>query len=71
MTHQGIVKGDAQQRLGSAGFIIGVLLWVISSVLMLGVITSASNLQEELKQVGERAFIAQGGELLLPLVCWP
>jgi len=67
MTHQGIVKGDVQQRLGSAGFIIGVLLWVISSVLMIGVITSASNMQEELKQVGERAVIAQGGELLFTL----
>jgi hypothetical protein len=41
---QGIAKGDAQQKLGSAGFIIAVFLWMISSILMLGVITSASNM---------------------------
>ncbi len=64
---QGIVKGDAHQKLGSAGFIIAVLLWMISSVLMLGVITSASNMQDELKQVGEHVVVAQAGELLFAL----
>jgi hypothetical protein len=64
---QAFAKGDAQQKLGSAGFIVAVLLWVISSVLIFGVITSASNMQEELKQVGEHVVVAQAGELLLAL----
>lgn len=61
---QVIVKGDALQKISSTGFIIGVLLWVISSLLLLPIIASASDMQEELKAVGEQAALAQGGELL-------
>lgn len=61
---QGIVKEDALQKISSTGFIVGVLLWVISSLLLLPIIASASDMQAELKAVGEQAALAQVGELL-------
>jgi hypothetical protein len=64
---QEIVQGDAHQKLGSAGFIIGVLLWLIGSILISGIVASASNLQEELKKIGEQVVLAQAGELTLAL----
>ena len=64
---QGIVKGDAQQKLGSAGFIVGVLLWLIGSLFITGILANASNMQDELKAIGEQVVSAQAGELILTL----
>jgi hypothetical protein len=50
---QGIVKGDAQQRLGSAGFIIGAILFGISGFLMPHANNPTSDLQEMLKPLGQ------------------
>jgi len=70
MTEQhGIAKGDTQQKLGSAGFIIGAILMTIGSLLLppsLGV----SNWREGVKDVGEQAALLQTCallHLLLPL----
>lgn len=64
---QGIVKGDAYQQLGSAALIIGVVLWLISSILMFRVVASASSLQEEMKTVAEHVASSQAGELMYAL----
>jgi hypothetical protein len=61
---QSIMKGDAHQKLGSAGFIIGAILFVIGSLLSLGFISDESNMQELLKKLGEGAVFAQGAELV-------
>ena len=67
MTQQlGIVKGDAQQKLGSAGFFIGASLIVIG-VLLAPSTGDISNMQELLKKVGEQEVFAHGYELLLAL----
>jgi hypothetical protein len=64
---QGIVKGDAQQKLGSAGFIVGVLLWLLGSLLITGILANANSMQDELKAIGELVVSAQAGELILTL----
>jgi len=56
MTHQGIVKGDAQQRLGSVGFIIGAILFGTSGLLMPHATNPTSDLQEMLKPLGEYQY---------------
>jgi hypothetical protein len=66
---QGIMKGDAQQRLGSAGFIIGPILMMIGSLLLppsLGV----SNWQEMISDVGEQAVRLQACALLITFGYW-
>jgi len=69
MTQQSIVKGNAQQKLGSAGFIIGALLLTIGGLLLppsLGV----SKWVEEIKQVGEQAMLLQACALLITFGYW-
>jgi len=56
MTHQGIVKGDAQQRLGSTGFIISAILFGISGLLMPHANNLTSDLQEMLKPLGDYRY---------------
>lgn len=66
---QGIVKGDAQQKLGSAGFIIGAILMTVGSFLLppsLGV----SRWMEEIKQVGQQAMLLQSCALLITFGYW-
>jgi len=67
MTQQSIIKGDVQQKLGSTGFIVGVLLWLIGSFFITGILANASNMQDELKAIGEQVVSAQTGELILML----
>jgi hypothetical protein len=64
---KGIVKGDTQLKLGSLGFITGFLLWLTGSLLLLGVVMKANNMQEELQAIGEQVVSAQAGELLFSL----
>src|SRR2546425_1921769 len=71
MTQQlGIVKGDAFQKLGSAGFIIGAILMVIGGLLMPYTAKLTSNVQEMLKPLGEHEFRAQVSSLLMIMGIW-
>ena len=70
MTHQGILKGDAQQRLGSAGFIVGAMLLVIGNLVMPYTNTPTSNIREMLKPLGEQAFRAEIASLLIAAGFW-
>jgi len=67
---QGIVKGDEQQKLGSAGFIIGAILFTISGLLMPHANTSTNGLQEMLKPLGEHQFRTTFSSLLLTIGFW-
>lgn len=65
---QGIVKGDAQQKLGSAGFIIGASLMIIGGLLLppsLGLVGV-----ERLKEAGEHAVLLQASALLATIGYW-
>ena len=71
MTQQlGIVKGDAFQKLGSAGFIIRTILMVIGDLLMPYTAKLTSNVQEMLKPLGEHEFRAQVSSLLMIMGIW-
>src|SRR5262245_11305674 len=67
--HPGIVKGDAQLKLGSAGFVTGAVLMTIGSLLLppsLGV----SKWQEGVKEVGEQVVLLQACALLITFGYW-
>lgn len=71
MTHQpGIVNGDAQQKLGSAGFFIGAILMALGGLLMPYAAKSTSNVQEMLTPLGENEFLAQVSSLLMMIGIW-
>jgi len=53
---QGIRKGDALQRISSAGLIIGAILFGISGLLMPHTNSPTSDLQEMLKPLGEYQY---------------
>jgi len=69
MTQHGIVRGDALQRIGSAGYIVGALLIVIGG-LLLPRATNPSNLQEMLKPLGEQEVLTQVCVLLITSGYW-
>jgi len=56
MTQQSIVKGDALQRISSAGFIIGAILFAASGLLMPHANTPTSDLREMLTPMGEYQY---------------
>jgi hypothetical protein len=57
MTQQrDIVKGDVLQRIGSAGLIVGAILFGMSGLLMPHAANPTSDLQEMLKPLGESQF---------------
>ena len=56
MIQQGIVKGDALQKISSAGFIVGAILFGISGLLMPHANNPTSDLQEMLKPLGEYQY---------------
>jgi hypothetical protein len=65
----GIMKGDTQQKLGSAGFLIGTLLMVVGSLLLppsLGV----SHWQAMITEVGEQVVLLQACALLITFGYW-
>lgn len=66
---QGIIKGDALQKLGSIGFIVGAILLVIFNILLPRV-SDPSNVQEMLKRWGEQAVLTQICALLLAVGIW-
>lgn len=70
MSQQSIFQGDVQQKLGSAGFIIGAILMMIGGSLMPYASTPTSNLQEMLRPLGEQLFKAQFSVLLLIISIW-
>ena len=69
MTQHGIVQGDALQRMGSAGYIVGALLIVIGG-LLLPRAANPSNLQEMLKPLGEQEVLTQVCVLLITSGYW-
>jgi Domain of unknown function (DUF4386) len=69
MTQHGIVQGDALQRIGSAGYIVGALLIVIGGLLLPGA-ANPSNLQEMLKPLGEQEVLTQVCVLLIISGYW-
>lgn len=66
---QGIVKGDALQRIGSVGFIVGAILLIISNALFPRV-GDPSNAPELLKKWGEQEALTQICALLLAVGFW-
>jgi Domain of unknown function (DUF4386) len=69
MTQHGIVQGDALQRLGSAGYIVGALLIAIGGFLLPRA-ANPSNLQEMLKPLGEQEVLTQVCVLLITSGYW-
>ena len=67
---QGIVKGDAFQKVGSVGFIIGAVLFGIGGLLMPHAAKPTSDLQEMLTPLGEHEFITQFSSLLMVIGFW-
>jgi hypothetical protein len=70
MTQQSIVKGDAFQKISSAGFIIGALLIATGGLLMPHANTPTSDLQQMLKPLGEHEFLTQLSSLLVAIGFW-
>jgi len=69
MAQQGIVKGDALQRIGSAGFILGAILIVIGNILLPRAV-DARNVQEMVTAMGQRQFLTQISALLIMIGIW-
>ena len=67
---QGIEKGDALQKLGSAGFIIGAILFGVGGLLMPHAAKPTSDLQEMLKPLGEHQFRTYVASLLTTIGFW-
>ena len=67
---RGIVKGDAFQKIGSAGFIISAILVVVSGLLMPHAANLNSSLQEMLKPLGEHEFRTYFSSLLMTIGFW-
>ena len=67
---QGIVKGDAQQQLGSVGFIIGAMLFGAGGLLMPHASNPTSDLQEMLRPLGESQFLTMLASLLAAIGFW-
>lgn len=71
MTHgQSIVKGDALQRISSAGFIFAAILIAVSGLMMPHANTPTSDLQQMLKPLGEHEFLTQLSSLLMAIGFW-
>ncbi|MFC1957653.1 hypothetical protein ACFLX0_02435 [Chloroflexota bacterium] len=66
---QAIVKGDALQKLGSAGFIIGAILLLIFNILLPRA-SDSSNVQEVLTKWGEQEGLVKMCALLLAVGIW-
>jgi hypothetical protein len=64
---QSIVKGDAIQRISSAGFITAAILMVIGNLLMPYTTTPTSDLQEMLRPLGEHELRTEASSLLVTI----
>lgn len=69
LQEQGIVKGDVHQQLGSVGFIIGVVLILVGS-LLLPRAADISNVQEMQQVYGEQPVLLQACALLIAFGYW-
>lgn len=67
---QGVMKGDALQKIGSAGFIVGAILMALGGLLMPYASKSTSNEQEMLTPLGENEFRAEASSLLMMIGTW-
>ena len=67
---QSIVKGDALQKISSAGFVLGAILIAVSGLLMPHANAPTRDLQEMLKPLGEHEFITQLSSLLIAIGFW-
>jgi hypothetical protein len=70
MTQQNIVKRDAHQRISSAGFIMGAILFAVSGLSMPHANIPTSDLQQMLKPLGEHEFLTQLSSLLMAIGFW-
>ena len=70
LLRQNIVKGDALQKISSAGFILGAILIAASGLLMPHANAPTSDLQEMLKPLGEHEFLTQLSSLLIAIGFW-
>lgn len=64
---QGIVKGDALQKMSSAGFITAAILLVIGNLLMPYTTTPTSDLQEMLRPLGEHELRTEASSLIVTI----
>jgi hypothetical protein len=67
---QGIMEGNVQHKLSSAGFIIGAILFGIGGLLMPHAAKPTSDLQEMLKPLGEDPFLTNVSSLLTTIGFW-
>jgi hypothetical protein len=67
---QDIVQGDALQKIGGAGFIVGAILMALGGLLMPYAAKSTSNVREMLTPLGENEFSAQMSSLLMMIGIW-
>lgn len=67
MTQQNIIKGDALQRISSAGFIAAAILMVIGNLLMPYTNTPSSDLQVMLRPLGEHELRTEASSLLVTI----
>jgi hypothetical protein len=68
MTQQGIVRGDPQQKLGSAGFIVGAVLIGVGNIWVTRV--GLGNPMEALNKFSENPHLLQAVTLLLTFGYW-
>jgi hypothetical protein len=68
--HPGMVKGDAQLKLGSAGYVVAAILFVIGGLLMPHAASATSDLREMLTPLGEQSVLTQVSSLLLMIAFW-
>ena len=68
MTQQGVVKGDEQQKLSSAGFIIGAVLIIVGNIWVTTV--GLGNPMEALNKFSENLHLLQIVALLITFGYW-
>jgi len=68
MTQQGIVKGDEQQKLGSAGLIVGAVLITIGGIWV--TMVGLANPMEALSKFSENVHLLQSVALLITFGWW-
>lgn len=67
LQQQGIVRGDALQKISATGFIIGAILLVIGSLLMPYAVNATNDLREMLRPLGQNEFRTEASSLLVTI----
>ena len=65
-----ILKGNALQKISSAGFVVGAILMALGGFLMPFAAKSTSNVQEMLTPLGENEFRTEASSLLMLIGIW-